>query len=176
MLIIVVGKSGAGKSAFIKGMDCPNKWYRSSAPIKDEVKRRGMVVSHDTCQIVADDLYNKDIHWQILFILDQLKGKDFLVLDGVRKVAEVRRLFELYPQIFILAIEATISTRFRRLCLRDRISQMDFNRIEQDEAEKTDLSQLLKMADAIVKNNGTLKSLERKAAKFALLFNLRLKK
>jgi len=171
MLIIVVGKSGAGKSAFIKAMNCPDKRYSSSGLIKEEVERRGMVVNHDSCQIVADDLYSRDIYWQIPFILNRVGKNDFLILDGARKIAEVRRLMELCPQTFVLAIEAAAPTRFKRLRLRDGISEIDFDKIEQDEAEKTDIFQLLEMADAVIKNNNSSKDLERKAAKFVLLFN-----
>ena len=171
MLIIVVGKSGAGKSEFIRAMNCPDKRYSSSGLIKEEVKRRGMDVNHDTCQIVADDLYRRNIYWQIPFILHQVEKNDFLLLDGARKIAEVRRLMELCPKTFVLAIEAIAPIRFKRLRLRDGISEIDFDRMEQDETEKTDILQLLEMADAVIKNNNSAKDLQRKAVKFVLLFN-----
>ena len=165
MLIVVVGKSGAGKSELIKAMNCPA--YKSSDRIKEEVRRRGMLVSHESCQVVADDLYGKDPYWQVPFILNSVNGS--LVLDGVRKGGEVQRLFEVCPRSFVLAVEASPDIRFERLQLRDGITKAQFEQIEKDESERTDLPQLLGMGEIVVRNEGSIERLGKKAEEIALL-------
>lgn len=164
-LVIVVGKSGAGKSELIKAMNCPT--YKSSGRIKEEVRRRGMIVSHESCQVVADELYGQNLLWQAPFILNRIKSS--LVLDGARTAGEVQHLLEVYPQSFVLAVEASPDIRFKRLQRRDGITRAQFEQIEEDEAEKTDLPELLEMAEVVIKNEGSIKSLGRKAKEIALL-------
>lgn len=171
MLVILVGKSGAGKSEFIKVSGRTEEWYKSSGPIKDEVRRRGLTVNHKSCQLVADELYGQDVCWQVPFILKRLEERGNLLLDGARTAGEVERLLELCPQSYILAIDALSDVRFERLRQRDGITREQFKQIERDEATKTGLLKLLEMADAVIVNNGSVEALKRKANRFVAFLN-----
>ena len=171
MLIILVGHSGAGKSTFVKAMDCPDHYYEISGPIKKELRDKDLPVNHDTIQPIQHQRYTINPFWQIPFITEAMKGKSFLIIDGPRSLSEVLRLMELYPDSLIIKIETKPSVRNQRLRTRDGTNNDAFNRIEHDEKEITNLEQILKLAEITIENNGYLERLQEIARKFCLLLN-----
>jgi len=39
-LVILIGKSGAGKTTFVKEMNCRKKWFESSRAIKEILRKK----------------------------------------------------------------------------------------------------------------------------------------
>ncbi len=173
MLIIFIGRSGAGKSTFINAMDCPENYYELSAQVKKELKAKGLPINHDTLQLILHERYTTNPYWQIPSILEALKNKKFLIVDGPRSLPEVERLKEFCPDALIVKIETTSSIRSDRLCLRDGSDAEAFIRIEQDETHVTGLEKILTMAEITIENNGSLERLQKIAKKFrSLLTNI----
>jgi len=169
MLIILVGRSGAGKSTLIKEMNCPENHYEISGQVKKELRANGLPVSHDTVQPILHQRYTADPYWQIPNILEALRSKKFLIIDGPRSLPEVKRLKELCQDVLIVKIEAKASVRNDRLNLRDGTDTDAFVRIEQDEIHVTGLKEILAMADITIENNGSLERLQEIAKKLRLL-------
>ncbi len=169
MLIIFVGRSGAGKSTFIKEINCLENHYEISSQVKKELRNNRLPVNHDTMQSILHQRYIVNPYWQIPNILEALKSKKFLIVDGPRSLQEVKRLKELYSDVLIVKIEAKVSMRSDRLNLRDGTDNDAFIRIEQDETHITELEEILAMADITIENNGSLKRLQGIAKRFRLL-------
>jgi len=174
MLVILVGRSGAGKSTFTEAMNCPDNWYVSSKAIIEELQRRNIKVTHDSIHALAVELYKKDSYWQVPRILAELKEKKFLILDGPRQACEIKRLIELHPNTLVIRIEADAYSRWRRLKDRDNIDFESFERIEKDETKETELEEVFKeLVDITIKNNGSIERLQKIARIFGnLLKNL----
>ena len=164
-LVILTGESGAGKSTFVQCMNCPDNWYESSRPMADAIRASGQEVSHDTIHQYATQRYTENPHWQVPMILDALNGKEFLLYDGPRRIAEVQQLVVQYPKIIIVRIVASDEIRLQRLQQRDDISPEDFQRIKQHESSETQLGQILGLATITIENNGTMEELQIKVNK-----------
>jgi len=176
MLVILVGRSGVGKSTFAEAMGCPDNWYASSKAIIEELQRRNIKVTHDSIHALAVELYKKDPYWQVPRILTELQTKKFLILDGPRQACEIKRLIELYPNTLVIRIEADTYTRWERLKERDNIDFESFERIEKDETKETELEKVFKeLVDITIQNNGSIEKLQKIARIFSnLLKNLNL--
>lgn len=170
MFVIVIGKSGSGKDTFVEAMNCSDNWYKESKRLKEEVARRDMPVNHDSCSVVADELYGSNPNWQEPFILEALKRKKFLIFSGPRRIAQVKRLIEICSDSLVIEIRTDDRVRYNRLRERDGITPDEFKRIEKDEAERTELDEMIKhYADIVVENNGSAEKMQRTARKLARL-------
>jgi dephospho-CoA kinase len=155
VVVVIVGPSGAGKSTFIDAMDSLDYVYVTSQPMVDELNRRGLPVNHDTIFELSQEWYVEDPFWQVRLIQKVLKGKDFLIVDGSRRLPEVRRLKELF-QTIIIAIVSPPEVRFERLKKRTKIfldTVDEFIKLECDEQTTMDVKALVKIADFVVQND-----------------------
>jgi len=173
LLIILVGESGVGKSTFCQFIDRPDSWYSSSGAIAKKLKEQGEPITHDTIHNFANHAYAENPEWQVPSILESMDGKKYLILDGPRRIKEVRALKREHPNILVLRVTADEEERFKRLQLRDVIHREEFDRVLLDESEETELSQLLAMANMNIKNNGNLEKIKKEAEELReLLDNL----
>jgi len=170
MLVILVGKSGVGKSTFAEALNCPDNLYVSSQGMIDKLRQRGMDVNHDTIHAIAKEMYAANPYWQIPLIMAQLKEKGLLILDGPRQTFEVRRLMELHADTLVVMVDAESFVRYKRLEGRDSVGFEEFERIEKDEAMETGLGEVFEMVDLRVENNGSLEHLQGIARRFGRLF------
>lgn len=160
VVVVIVGPSGAGKSTFIDVMGLPEYVYATSYPMVYELNRRGFPVNHDTIFELSQEWYVKDPFWQIWLIQKALKNKDFLIIDGPRRLPEVRKLKEFF-QTIIIAIVSPPEARYGRLKKRLKISfgsTDEFARLECDEQTTMDVKALVKMADFVIQNNVSSKA------------------
>jgi len=169
MLVIIIGRSGAGKTTFIEAMNCPQNHFSLSAAVEKQLVESGLPVNHDTLQPILHKLYTANHYWQIPAILEALDAKKFLVIDGPRSLPEVERLRELCPNSIIIKIEAGPSARNERLGHRDQTDAEAFARIEYDESCVTGLEKIMTMADVTIENNGSLERLQAIARKLRSL-------
>ena len=160
VVVVIVGPSGAGKSTFIDAMGLPDYVYVTSQPMVRELNRRGLSVNHDTIFELSQEWYAKDPFWQVRLIRKALKDKDFLVVDGSRRLPEVRKLKQLF-QTVIIAIVSPPEARFGRLKRRAKIfldTVDEFTRLECDEQSTMDIKALVKMADFVIQNDVSSKA------------------
>lgn len=160
VVIVVVGPSGAGKSTFIDAMESPDEVYVTSQPMVNELNRRGSPVNHDTIFELSQEWYAKDPFWQVQQIQDVMKKKDFLIIDGSRRLHEITKLREIFRTI-VIAIVSSSKTRYARLKMRAKISlgtADEFNRLEHDEQKTMDVKDLVETADFIIQNDALSES------------------
>jgi dephospho-CoA kinase len=177
MIIIVVGKSGSGKSTFIKAMGLKKYCYEISGLVKKELKEKKQLVNHDNVQPIMHQRYEKDSLWQIPFILNKYDKNKFLIVDGCRSFLEFKKIIETFSQNLVIEIRAKDSFRKERIRLRDNTNCSGFRKIEKDESEITPLDRILEsdLIDIVVNNNNSLAALKVKAKKINFLLSFYLK-
>lgn len=168
-LVILVGKSGVGKTTFVKEMNCEKNWFESSKIMKEMLKKENKPVNHDTVHELATKLYKKNPTWQVSNILKFLKNKNFIILDGPRNIKEVKALLKKHKKTIIIKIIVSKEKKFKRLLKREKINKEEFNRILKDEDRQTGLNQILKLADITIINNDSLEEFRKKAQQFKKL-------
>lgn len=176
MLLVIVGRSGTGKSTFVRAMGLPPECRCVlSQPMVEEVGRRGQKVTHDTIHALAKEWYARNRMWQVEYVLAELEKnpKHFLILDGLRYWFELEYLRRQFPDLLVVKIVSAVDDRFERLKARGKIplgSREEFQRLEDDESRDMGLEQILDAADVAIENAGTLEQLQERARRFSCLF------
>jgi dephospho-CoA kinase len=165
LLMILVGESGAGKSAFCDFVDRPEGYFCSSEAIGRKLEENGQPINHDTVHAFANRAYGENPEWQVPNILGKLATRRFLILDGPRRLAEVEALKRNHPNTVIVRLTAPKEDRYIRLQERDGVDVDAFDRIINDERSETELGQILAMADQVIDNSKTLEEFKQKALK-----------
>lgn len=166
LLVILVGESGVGKSTFCEAMNCKDNWYGSSEVMEKSLKAEGQPINHDTIHAFAQKAYSANPLWQVPLILEAITDKDFLLLDGPRRIQEVKALKEQYPRTLVVRLTVSEKERFRRLQLRDSIDEDAFKRILDDESRQTELLGIMEMADLVLDNSHELDQIQKEAIEF----------
>jgi len=173
LLMILVGESGAGKSTFCDFLNRPEEYYCSSKAIEKEIVKMGQSINHDTIHAYANQAYVKNPEWQVPSILRSMTGRRYLILDGPRRLAEVKALKRDHSNTLIIRLIASEKERYKRLQIRDGIDAEDFKRVIYDESIETELGQILAMADCNIDNSGNIEDFRQKALEVqSLLDNL----
>lgn len=164
VLVILVGESGSGKTTFVKMMNCNGNWFESSRAMVEALQERGEPVTHDTIHSFANQAYSDNPCWQVPNILKALDGKKFLLLDGPRRIEEVKAVITMHPRVLVVRITIpSHELRFKRLQERDGISQEDFYRLLEHEAGETGLMEIISLADFTISNDGSSENIKRQA-------------
>ena len=166
ILIILVGESGAGKTTFVKNMNCKENWYESSRFIVDDLKKEKKEVNHDTIHELASRKYSENPYWQVPKILYELNKRQFLILDGPRRLKEVKKLINVCPRSLIVRIFTSQEKRLKHLKNRDGINLYQYKKVVVDENKQTDLDKIIALAHLEISNNRDIKSFKRKALQF----------
>jgi dephospho-CoA kinase len=163
-LVIIIGKSGVGKSTFVKTLDCPKEYqYEMTILVRKDLKREGKEINYDTIVPMCRERYGENPYWQVPYILKRLREKKFLILDGLRSVEEIKRLIELVKNTLVVNIKVEELERKRRLKKRDDVDSLDSSHIKESEDR---VAQLETFANITITNDGSLTELEKKAASF----------
>lgn len=143
-----------------------SKSCRFSSIMRDILDRLYLEKSRDNIQKLSTSLrqvYGEDI--LALTITKEVKDikSNIVVVDGVRREADIKYLKEL-DNFYLVAIEADSKLRFERLKKRaenpgdNEKTYENFLADHQKEADKQ-IPGVMKMADYIIDNNGSLKDL-----------------
>lgn len=185
IVIGLVGPIASGKGVVAKLLEKRGfSVFSLSRIVRDEVARRGLSPVRKNLQDVGDDL-RKKFGGDILARRTAKKaiesGARLVVIDAIRNPSEIIYLKKNLA-IKIIGVDATAKKRFRYALKRaypyDPKTWEEFLK-----AEKRDrgigqnklgqqVGRCLAMAEVVIKNNGTLKDLEKKVEKILENFNL----
>jgi dephospho-CoA kinase len=169
MIIGITGTLGAGKGTVVEYLKTKGfKHFSARDFFTKEVARRGLPVSRDSMVLVANDL--RALHGPGFFAESAIdyareRGGD-VVVESIRSIGEAEYLKSHGAALW--AVDADIQKRYERIFLRasetDKVSFEKFVEHEQREFTNTDpakqnLSGVMKMADAVLVNNGTQEEL-----------------
>jgi dephospho-CoA kinase len=137
--------------------------------IREEVKKRGLEPTDSNTGGVANDLRAKEgmdaVAKRCVPMIEAL-GKELVVVDGVRGIAEVAFFKEHFGEDFTLVfIDAPLELRFERVTSRGRSDDMtDIEALKQrDERELGwGLAEAIKVANITVDNIGTIEEFKEK--------------
>lgn len=178
MLIVIVGRSGAGKSTFVEALGLPYYHFVCSSPLIEEVKKRGLPLTHNTIFEVSQELYSEDRYWMIPIFQKELEKRGgVMIADGLRYLHSLKRLREMC-EVIVVRIEASPEKRFKRLKARKKISLdtlEEFELLERDETEAMRIEDVLTEADLVIPNHVSLERLEERARLFSLLLRAKIK-
>ncbi|WP_167879419.1 dephospho-CoA kinase [Methanococcoides sp. NM1] len=163
-IIAFVGMPAAGKSVASDVVKEENiDVVNMGDVIRDEVKARGLDPTDGNTGGVANDLRDKEgmdaVAKRCVPKIEAL-GKDLVVVDGVRGIAEVIFFKEHFGEDFTLVfIDAPLEIRFERVSNRGRSDDMtDIEALKvRDERELGwGLAEAIKVADITVENTDTI--------------------
>ncbi len=174
-VIALVGLQGSGKTEVAKALakfDVVS--IRMGDIVWDEIKCRGQEIKESTVAAVANEFRKREGLGAIAkrcipLIESRGKGKQAVVVDGIRGIAEVDELRHLFGDSFhLLAVWASEKTRYSRIASRGRVDDViklkSFR--EKDRRELSwGLGEAFALADFIIVNEGTLDDLYNRAVK-----------
>lgn len=169
-VISITGTIGAGKGEVVEYLKKKGFIHFSAREfLLEEVRRRGMPENRDSTNFVGEDLRRMHgAHYVIesLFKRAVELGKD-CVIESVRTVGEINFLRK-QPHFFLLAIDADPKIRYERVHNRhSSLDEVTFEKFLSDEERecismdpaRMNLRECIKLADAVVMNNGTKEEL-----------------
>lgn len=170
MIIGITGTNGAGKGTVVEYLVEKKGFMHYSARefIYEEIDRRGLERNRDSTNLVGNDLRKQ---YGPAYVVQSLYEKALhaggnAVIESVRTIGEAERLKA--EGMVILAVDADRELRYERAVGRgtelDRISFEEF--CEQEDREMAQIEPwdmnifgVMRMADAVILNNGTLAEL-----------------
>jgi dephospho-CoA kinase len=169
-ILAFVGMPASGKSvaASILG-ESGIKVVNMGDVIREEVVRRGLELTDANVGGVGTDLRNKDGKDAVAKrCIPKIRAADsnFLVVDGVRSLAEVNCFKQAFDSDFTLVtIDAPLETRFARVQARKRSDDMkdiDALRVRDDRELGWGMGEAIAAADLVIENTGTLDDFRKK--------------
>jgi dephospho-CoA kinase len=166
MVIAAVGKNGTGKDFFLEYL--AKTYSLPMISIGDVVRE---LAANDGLELTRDNLHKTSqkymtAHGQTFFpsqICEKIKasGKPHYLVSGIRPPSDVQVLKDAFGEKFVL-VDVVISddeVRYARMAARgserDNVSQDEFRRLDLQEESIFRTSESEKMADVIIKNDGS---------------------
>lgn len=174
MIIGLTGTLAAGKGTVAKILQEKGFIYHSlSDAIREEADNRGVERTRENLQALGNEL--RKTHGAgvlaIKTIQKLIKGQN-TAIDSIRNTAEIKELRK-NPEFFLIGVDADIKIRFERASKRQRekeaMTLQGFIASEKKELTKKgtgqQLGECMKKADAIIKNETSLRELREKLEK-----------
>ena len=171
MIIGITGTNGAGKGTVVDYLVKQKGFVHYSVRkyIEAEIVKRGMSLDRNSMNIVGNDMRERHgvDYWDKLIFSDtQARGDKDIIIESVRNLASAQKLKE--SGALIWAVDADKKIRYERTVLRgsstDHVSFEEFVAQEDREMAQAAVHDMntfgiIKMADAILDNSGTLEEL-----------------
>lgn len=187
MIIAVTGPISSGKGKVAEFFRDKGFVHHSfSAEIRQVAKERGIEISRETLSKLGHDLRiespDKSILGQRLLAKiekEVAKGKKRFVLEGLRDADEVDlfRKHELEKpamRFILIGVDAPQEVRFERMKSRGRHGEPEtfeeFKKVDDTEwkgGHGQEVGKIMKMADYVIQNDGTLEDLQKKVEEIA---------
>jgi len=176
MIIGLTGMYCSGKDSVSEYLANKYGFIHSSLSdrIREELERRGVEITRDNLIKVANELREKFGHAILAErTLNALKGKEGdYAINSIRHPAEVKELKK-NGQFFLVEVRAPLKMRFERIKERNREQDpktlAELKEKEQLESQQSgpgqQLTNVIKMADCVVTNDGSLNELYKKLDK-----------
>jgi len=171
-IIAIVGKIGVGKDEAAKYLSTKLNWpiFQISAPLKDEVKKRGLELNRENIQKIGVEFaqnYGDDYIARLA-----LKSCDKnLIVSGPRQLGQIS-FFKKNTQFVMINITAKDRLRFERVRKRNSVNEAStLEEFIKDEIKKDSsgpvqrVEDCIKLADYRVDNESTLEKLFKKLDK-----------
>ncbi len=170
MIIGITGTNGAGKGTVVEYLVTQKgfKHYSARKFFTEELNLRGLPVNRDTMTEVANDLRTKfgpSYFTEQAIARAEKEGGD-VVIESIRSVGEAE--FLKTHTAVLWAVDADVQARYERVTRRmSETDMISFDKFVTDEEREWDnedptkqnLKKVMKMADAVLTNNGTQEEL-----------------
>jgi len=175
MIIIgITGTLGAGKGTIVEYLVKEKGFVHFSVRdyLSEVIRSQGMEVNRDTMVVTANDLRSKN---GSAFIIEELyrraaATRQNCIIESIRTPGEIQKLRK-KKNFFLLAVDADIKIRYDRIIIRgsetDNVSFETFRQNEtremySDDPNKQNLSECIRQADFIIRNDDSLEQLKQK--------------
>ena len=164
LILGLAGEMVSGKGTITKHVVEEHKGgaHRFSTILRDVLDRLYLEQSRDNMQTLSTILrknFGEELMAKIMYHDAQNDGHDIVVVDGVRRMADIFYLKEL-PHFKLIFVEADMKIRYDRIVSRGentddaKKSFSEFEKAHQDESE-LQIRDLKNYANYVVDNNGT---------------------
>jgi len=164
LILGLAGEMVSGKGTIAKHIVEEHKGgaHRFSTILRDVLDRLYLEQSRDNIQKLSTILrknFGEDVMAKIMYHDTQKDEHDIVVVDGVRRMADILYLEEV-PHFKLVYVEADMETRYNRIISRGentddaKKSFEEFKKAHQDESE-LQIRELKNYANYVVDNNGT---------------------
>jgi dephospho-CoA kinase len=172
-LIGLTGTNASGKgeaAAFFKGHGFA--YYSQSDVIRDELRRKSLEPTRDNLIREGNDLRQR-FGPDIMARRVMEKISDDSIVDSIRNPSEIE-YWRRQPNFILLAIDAPVEVRHQRALARGRdesaTSLEEFTAKEDEEKTRNrnaqQLETCMRMADFVIRNDGTLEEFRKKLEAF----------
>lgn len=173
IVIGITGTSGAGKETVVRYLQLQRKFthYSVSGFITDEVVKRGLSVNRDTMRSVANELR---VQHGVTYIVDMLyervrttREEEGAIIESLRALGEVQRIKKLGG--VVIGVDADIDIRYKRVhargSMKDSVTYEEFiaqeySEMNENDPYKQNLNAALKEANFVLRNDGTIETLQ----------------
>lgn len=167
-IIGLVGKISSGKGTVAEYLEKNNSavTYRFSTILRDILKRLHKEITRENMQKLSTMLrqsFGEDLLAKVIAEDVKKDGDALIVVDGIRRIADIKYLFEL-PHFKLVKITATPEVRYKRLIQRTENqgdTQKTYDEFLADEQKEADIEIPLVMekADLELSNEGNFEYL-----------------
>ena len=168
LILGLAGEMGSGKGTVAEYLvkKYNGKAHRFSTMLRDILDRLYLPQSRENMQKLSTELrvtFGEDLLANVMSDDAKKDGNDLVVIDGIRRVADIKYLKEI-PHFKLIYVEADIEKRYERIHGRgenaDDLNKTfeQFQRDQTDESE-SQIKELKGVTDFLIDNNGDFEKL-----------------
>lgn len=165
IILASVGEIASGKGVFVDYIKEKFKAnsYKFSTPLRDILDRIGEEQSRENMQDLSTILrerFGQDLLAKIIVQDVQNDSQEVVLVDGVRRVADIKYLKEL-DGFYLIHVQADEKIRYERIKSRKENpgdENKTWEKFQQDAQAETEISirEVAEQSNYIIKNNGSL--------------------